>query len=380
MMSRRSRHTNGSKDWEFAADLQLRSERRETLKMHRHRSWSGFMDKPAANGPILRGPVLEQNLMNGHVPHDGWCEKYACKAFAEYDTSRTGEVSMQNLHESLQGAELALDPGTFHQYMQKIGLPKGNAVAKTDFVNFHRTVWENQPPAVKRHVTLGGRGAMAASMPRCQTAPAAVSVKDIRESERVARRAFGRYVPQATGGGQMRAAVLPKLLCDLGFDAETTAEAVEATGDGRKKLAFEDFVGVMNQHMLAAEGWRDLAASPTDVPSRTRRLLDEARSFAASGQALWPEMPDKDGEGESERVQDELSAGPEGRSSVEQALKGRARSALAAAFAGAVSRPSSPLAQPPEAEPKEQVAGGGMELRTAVVSLALEGAARLSSK
>mmetsp|Transcript_52072 Transcript_52072/g.123985 ORF Transcript_52072/g.123985 Transcript_52072/m.123985 type:complete len:434 (+) Transcript_52072:86-1387(+) len=401
-----ARHTNNSRDWEIAADLQLRSERRETLKMHRNRSWSGFVDTPAATkGPFLRGPMLDK--MKARLPNDGWCELYARKAFAEYDTSRLGEVSMQNLHESLQGAELPLDPCTFNQYMDKTGMPKGDAVAQTDFVNFHRAIWENQPPAVKRqHVTLRGQGAMAASMPRCQTAPAAVSVKEIREGERVARRAFGRHVPPAEdGGGRLGTGVLPNVLSDLGLYAETTAESVQATGDGCKKLGFEDFVGVLNQHMFVAEGWRDIAAPPTDVPSRTRRLLEEARSFAASGQAeSWPDMLQDAVEGASEKVQDDgpgqapagegAGEGGESGSAAEQelfqSLKGRARSALAAAFAGSDSRPSSPLAPPAEAEAEAVVdedqlqkpaapdGTGSVELTTAVVSLAFEGAARLS--
>lgn len=243
--------TRLSKDWEVAADLQQRSTKFHSFTKSRHSclDWSitGREGTPQLGIVLTRAPVSAELLANAPVWQDGAdaLERKALALFRKLDVSKLGILSLDILEESFDALHsrppvLRMTRALFDRYVKEC-LPSGcEKVNQSEYLCFHRHVWQNQPISVRRQ--------------------AQSKVSDLLNVEDGTRRAFQRY---AGAVGYIHRSKLPSLLEDLGLflqgvsssdRVEQFYEAFHRVDTAKEDcLSYQDFVRFYNQFVLFAE-------------------------------------------------------------------------------------------------------------------------------
>jgi len=172
-------------------------------------------------GPVVRSAVFEQSP--AVLETSRWHEELVKQTFDALSKTCTGEVGLDQLESSFAMMKIPLDEATFCYYAAKL-LPRGtDCLTASEFMDFHKVVWLNQPANVRRYagdpalrggcVFPGSAGTRRLS--RSSSVPSGASLRELRSNEEMLRSAFKRY---ESSPGHLHRSELPALFHDVGLD------------------------------------------------------------------------------------------------------------------------------------------------------------------
>eukprot|EP00931_Biecheleriopsis_adriatica_P031418 TRINITY_DN18430_c0_g1_i2.p1 TRINITY_DN18430_c0_g1~~TRINITY_DN18430_c0_g1_i2.p1 ORF type:complete len:775 (+),score=154.93 TRINITY_DN18430_c0_g1_i2:30-2354(+) len=289
------------KDWERAANLQQRQSRFEK----RRQRWSDSLEKITTDIPVARGlPVDANEKGRSRTSTSSWHDAHIQELFKEMDVTGCGILGIDQLHQSFMKLQIPMDDATFAQYASRLLPRHAEFVDRTQFLDFHKQVWGNQPVSIRQCAgdpdTLGFfTCSTSPRLRRSHSMPFSLGLKDLRTSETMLRSAYSRHSESHSSSssklpGCLMRKQLPALFQEVGLDSPAVPRLrsfldKEFTGYAHTEdtVTIHDAVALHNRY-VAELGKESRTAKAAQTKRQGLSLLSSTAKQEALDRALAP--------------------------------------------------------------------------------------------